>query len=59
MTTVNLSEEGEETLDNIKKTFDVEPSNRGAVERALERYLDYRQGKNSVENNEAVTNNEN
>lgn len=42
MTTVSLSDEGEETLENIRDTFEIKPSKRKVVERALDQYEENR-----------------
>jgi len=42
MTTVSLSDEGESTLEDIRDTFDIKPSKRKVVERALDVYQEKR-----------------
>jgi hypothetical protein len=42
MTAVNLSEDGEQMLEEIRESFEVEPSKRKLVEKGLEMYHEKR-----------------
>jgi uncharacterized protein YajQ (UPF0234 family) len=42
MTAVNLSSDGEEKLEEIRDTFEIEPSKRKVVEKGLEMYHEKR-----------------
>lgn len=42
MTAISLSDKGEEDLEAIMETFDLEPSKRKVVEKALELYKEKR-----------------
>ena len=52
MTAVNLSDKGQETLKDIRDSFDIKPSKRKVVERALDTYWEERQQNTETTNNE-------
>lgn len=52
MTSVSLSEEGDKKLERLKETFEIKPSNRKAIEKSVEVYLEQRlQRQNKLSNN--------
>lgn len=56
MGSVNLSDGGEDTLEDLRDTFDIRPSKRKAVEKALNIYLEKR---TKQKNNKAPNTNNN
>lgn len=55
MPSINISDDGSELLEKIRDTFDVKPSKRKVVERALELYWEERKNEEEQSDEQTTT----